>query len=291
MKCGFFLMTQKGFDVVSSLVLNKQITFVDFVCIGRDTNLENDFSDEIENLCQDHDITFFYRESLQDQLKKSDYYIAISWRWLIDLPNLIIIHDSILPMYRGFAPLVNMLINGEKEIGATALLASSEYDRGAIVAQKKIAIQYPILINEAINQIGKLYIKLVSEIISLAISKSFKPIPQNEENATYCVWLDNEDYFINWSWTADKIKRKIDACGYPYQGAKSILDGEIVIIESAEVEKDITIENRIVGKVIFIRNNYPIIICGEGLLKLTKATKANNKENILPLNKFRSKFK
>ena len=291
MKFGFFLMTQKGFDVLNSLITSKQTQFIDFICIGKDSNLEDDFSDKIKELCEIHSIAYFFKESLSEKKLNSDFYIAISWRWLLDLPNLIIIHDSVLPKYRGFAPLVNMLINGENEIGATAIFASNEYDKGEIIAQEKIAIQYPITIAEAINAVGNLYVNLVNQIISQGVSNSFQPKVQNENEATYSLWLDQEDYFIDWNWTAEKIKRKIDACGFPYDGAKTILENDIIVVEKAEVEQDVQIENRTVGKVIFVKENCPIIVCGKGLLRLTAAKNVKTKENILPLSKFRLKFK
>ena len=130
MKFGFFLMTQKGFDVLNSLIKNQQTQFVDFICVGKDANLEDDFSDKIKELCEIHSITCFFKESLSERVLNSDFYIAISWRWLLDLPNLIIIHDSILPKYRGFNPLVTALIEGDREIGATALFATEEFDKG-----------------------------------------------------------------------------------------------------------------------------------------------------------------
>lgn len=291
MKFGFFLMTQKGFDVLNSLIKSKQTQFIDFICIGKDSNLEDDCSDKIKKLCEIHSIAYFFKESLLEKKINSDFYIAISWRWLLDLPNLIIIHDSVLPKYRGFAPLVNMLINGENEIGATALFASEEYDKGEIIAQEKITIQYPITIAEAINVVGNLYVNLVNQIISQGVSNSFQPKVQNENEATYSLWLDQDDYFIDWNWTAENIKRKIDACGFPYDGAKTILENDIIVVEKAEVEQDVQIENRTVGKVIFVKENCPIIVCGKGLLRLTAAKNVNTKENILPLSKFRLKFK
>ena len=284
-------MTQKGFDVLNSLIQYQQIHFVDFICIGNDTNLDDDFSEKIKEVCETNSITYFFKKSLSEKVLQSDFYIAISWRWLIDLPNLIIIHDSLLPKYRGFAPLVNMLINGENEIGASALFASNEYDNGDIIAQVKTEIKYPLKIAEAIDIVGNLYVNLVNEIMNQGVSNSFQPKKQDEKEATYSLWLDQEDYFIDWTWNANKIKRKIDACGSPFDGAKTILEKEIIVIENAEVEQDVQIENRTVGKVIFVKNNYPVIVCGKGLLRLTAAKNAKTKENILPLSKFRLKFK
>lgn len=291
MKIGFFVMTQKGHNVLEELVINKRAQYVDFVCIGKDVKIDDDFSDKIKIICKNHAIEYFYRESLSTKKLNSNYYIAISWRWLIDLPNLIIIHDSILPKYRGFSPLVNMLINGESTIGATALFATNEYDKGDIIAQEVTNIEYPIVIAEAISVVGILYIKIVNTILDTVLSGFIRTIPQNEDEATYSVWLDQEDYFIDWNWSARKIKRKIDACGSPYNGAKSLLESQIIIIEAAEVEQDVEIINRNVGKVIFIKDMYPVVICGEGLLMIKSAIDQNSKESILPLGKFRMKFK
>lgn len=284
-------MTQKGYEVINSIIENRQTKFIDFICIGKDPNLKDDYSREIKNLCESHSIDYFYRESLSEKNINSNFYLAISWRWLLDLPNLIIIHDSILPKYRGFSPLVNMLINGEKEIGATALLAVKEYDKGDIIAQEKVAIEYPISIAEAIGIVSVLYVNLVNQVIKQITSGSLQLEEQNENEATYSLWLNEEDYFIDWNWSAEKIKRKIDACGFPYDGAKTFLDNDIVVVEKAELEQDVKIENRTAGKVIYIKDNCPVIVCGTGLLRLIEAKNLNSKENILPLSKFRLKFK
>ena len=87
-----------------------------------------------------------------------DYQLAIGWRWLISgTENLIVLHDSLLPKYRGFAPLVNSLINGEQEIGVTAIWAGPEFDAGEIIFQEKAGICYPIKIQEAIEIVSGLY--------------------------------------------------------------------------------------------------------------------------------------
>lgn len=291
MKIGLFLMTKKGFSVLLSLT-GKKCNAIDFVCIGKDLNLDNDFSIDIENLCIENNILFCFKDTIDVEKINSDYYIAVAWRWLIEVPNLIILHDSILPRYRGFAPLVNMLINGEKEFGVTAIFANSQYDQGDIILQKKLNVSYPIKIAEAIDKVSNLYVLIVCDLFDLILNnEKIIGIKQEEKNATYSLWLDNEDYFIDWNTPAEKIRRKVDACGTPYEGAKCWLDNEIIIIKEVLPIEDVKIENRVAGKVIFNKDIYPVVVCGNGLLMIKEAVTQDGLHNILPLRKFRTKFK
>ena len=144
------LMTEKGFEVLKTIIHFKNL--IAFVIIGKDASVNDDYSEKITTLCIDNNIEFYFREN-QPKIDKNIYVMAVSWRWMIKHPKnkLIIFHDSILPKYRGFAPLVNMLINGEKEIGVSAIFGADEYDRGEIISQKKTTIDYPIKVQEAIQ--------------------------------------------------------------------------------------------------------------------------------------------
>lgn len=292
MKISLFLMTNKGYQVLKAVVENSFIQNVDKVIIGLDKSVQNDYSNEIKALCEKHKIEFFF--SNQNFEIVSPFSIAISWRWIVNLKDskLIVLHDSILPKYRGFAPLVNALINKEDFIGVTALFASSEYDTGSIILQRQIPITYPIKIIDAIEKISALYSEIVISIFekinSNVILGSFD---QKEEEASYSLWLDSEDYFINWNDSSTKIKRFIDTVGYPYQGAKCLINGEIVVIHNATLVEEVKIENRDIGKVIFIENNKPVVVCGKGLLRIEEAEFETTKQSLLPLKKFRTRFK
>ena len=290
-KVTMFLMTFKGLQVVNSVLQNSNLNLIDKVIIGRDKNVVNDYSKEIELVCCQNNIEYCYNN--EDYLVKSKYCIAVSWRWLINVSEskLIVLHDSILPKYRGFSPLVNMLINGEKQLGVTALFASDEYDKGPVILQKKISINYPIKIESAIQKISNLYSEIIEEIfVILKKNGQIISVAQDEDNASYSLWRDADDYFINWNYSSKKIKRLVDALGFPYNGAKCLLDDKVVIIKEVECFKDLEIENRNVGKIIFFDNQNPIIVCGTGLLKIREAVYEDNGLSIFPLNKFRAKF-
>lgn len=286
----FFAMTEKGFRTLSHIIPLLPQGFINQVITASDTNLQKDFFSEILELCKNNNITVKERK---DSIHiTSNYAIAIAWRWLINLPEqtqLIVLHDSILPKYRGFNPLVSALINGEKEIGVTALFANVEYDKGAIIDQDSTQINYPIKIQTAIVQIIHIYQNLVFRICNKILSGEEIPsTAQKEENATYSLWRDSNDYSINWDQSSNKIKRFIDAVGYPYDGAHSTIDNQKIKIVEVEEVTDVVIENRTPGKVIFIERGKPVVVCGEGLLRIEKILDQNNVEYHLP--KFRVRF-
>lgn len=283
-----YLLGKKGIESIKALN-NKQISLVDFVVIGTDKNVIEDYSNEIKDFCTGNRIKYSFRNS--DSSIESEYNIAIGWRWLIKSnKKTIVFHDSLLPKYRGFAPLVSALINNDNEIGATALLASDEFDKGDIIDQKVINIKYPIKINDAIELISALYSELLVSVINKIESNSITLLPQDNSSATYSLWRNDEDYFINWNWDASKIKRFIDSVGFPYLGAKTIIENEIITIYDSEEIEDVFIVNRDVGKVLFKQNNGIIVVCGIGLLKIQTLFKQDGTELDIS-KKFRLKLK
>ncbi|MFW2487085.1 formyltransferase family protein [Clostridium chromiireducens] len=290
-KITLFLMNKKGYSVLKSIIENIGCEIIDKVISYTDEGIVEDYYGEIYTLCCNNDIEFYNKNELISI--NTEYSFAVGWKWIIkEVRNLIVLHDSILPKYRGFSPLVNALINGENELGVTALLANLDYDKGDLISQQKVKITYPIKISEAIDIISKLYSSIIIELCKKIINnEKIKLSRQDDEVATYSLWRDNDDYFINWNDDAEKIKRFVDAVGFPYSGAKSLLDNKVIIIDDVDIEDDVIIENRDVGKVIFIKEKFPVIVCGKGLIKINEARYEESSLDIMPLKKFRTRFK
>ena len=284
-------MSCKGLKVLEALGKD-YLKLIDFVVTARDDDVQADYYDEIFLTCNQLNIRCYDRKDVYHVTSR--YAVAVSWRWLINLSDtqLIVLHDSLLPKYRGFNPLVSCLINGEKKIGVTALFAADDYDTGDIIAQSLREISYPIKIERAIELIQDNYSELASEIAgTIANGLKLTGSKQDESEASYSLWRDEEDYRIDWNKPAENIRRFIDAVGFPYKGASTIVnDKPARVIEAEEVE-DVKIENRIHGKVIFVKDGFPVVVCGEGLLKITALVDDETKESLLPLKKFRVRFK
>jgi methionyl-tRNA formyltransferase len=277
---GFYLMTEKGFEVLRSVLQQYGRNAVSFVVAAKDAQLQKDYYTEIELLCREHSVSFYNREE-KVSLPACMYRLAISWRWLLsnEEKKLIVVHDSLLPKYRGFNPLVTALIQGDKEIGVTALWATDEMDAGDIICQSSISIDYPITIAEAIQKITDCYKQVIVFILeTLLANKALPFLPQDIAKVSYSLWRDEEDYHIRWHQPADQIKRMIDAKGFPYAGAFSMVGGEKLRIFSVEEIEDITIINRDCGKTLKLVNGKPVVVCGSGLLLLKEVKDKNGAE-------------
>lgn len=294
MKIGFYVLGKKGYIALVEFRKSFGFDSIAFVMGARDIGVENDWHNEIAALCSTNGVVFHTKgASDSNLLPDSDFQFAIGWRWMIKTASdLVVFHDSLLPKYRGFAPLVNMLVDGVNEIGVTALLASDEYDKGDIIYQARKSISYPKKISSAIDEIIPLYSELVEKIVndisSLGRVNSF---PQDENLASYSLWRDEKDYFIDWNWEAEKIRRFVDAVGAPYRGAAAFVKGKVVRVHEVTQIRDVVVENRkaCIGKIIFFHSACPVVVCGRGLLKITDI-QSEDGNSIIGSIQFRSRF-
>lgn len=288
-----FSLGKKGFNVVRAIADSGLVNSV-YCVIGKDAGIDDDYSSELMKFCDYHNITYCFREDFSTNSANYDLFLAIGWRWIVrDVPEkkLIVFHDSLLPQYRGFSPLVTAMINREKVVGVTALLGAKEYDRGDIIIQKSLNISYPTTIANEIDRISVLYGEIALELFSKLNATSIDIVgyPQDEKNATYSLWRDEDDYRINWSDTAENIEHFVSCVNEPYKGASTIMQGSIVRIFKARRREDVKVENRQPGKIIFFENNSPVVVCGSGLLTLLDVRNELGL-SILPLKYFRTRF-
>lgn len=286
-----FLLGKKGLNSIINLDfdLYEQINY--FI-IGTDNSIKNDYSKEIEEFASQNNINYIYRNHLNNEIfKTSKLNIAIGWRWIITSDvDLIVFHDSLLPKYRGFNPLVSALLNGDDIIGVTAIKGVAEFDKGDIIGQRSLKIEYPIKIGDAINKLSLEYAHLLNTIIKNYIKDEISYTPQDESMASYSLWRDEEDYLIDWNQTSSNIMRLINSVGFPYKGASCKVDDKIYRVFNAKVGTDVNIINRVPGKVIFKNGKDFSIVCGKGLLIVSEFYDINGDLADFK-NKFRLRFK
>ncbi len=290
-KIALYLMSEKGLAVLRGLLGEFGPGLIEVVVVGRDRAVENDFAAPIIETARGAGVPVVERSD--PHAPKAAFLFAVSWRWLITASEgqqLVVFHDSLLPRYRGFAPLVSALINGERQVGVTALLASPEYDRGPIIGQEAVEVRYPITIQEAIERLTPCYQKLANQAARAILSGSLKHRAQDEAAATYSLWRDDKDYLVDWNWEASRIERFVNAVGFPYRGAAVWIRGKLHRIVECRAVEDVVIENRCPGKVIFVRDGFPTVVCGRGLLEIRKLIDADQGATSLPLAQFRTRF-
>lgn len=281
-KAVLFLLGERGFHVLENLVLNGYTNYINKVIIGKDNGVLNDYYNEIKIFVEDQNIPWHDRND-SFIFSQDEIAIVISWKWLIKQHGIpiLVLHDSILPKYRGFNPLVTALINGDNEVGVSAIIASEGIDEGPILNQKIIKIKYPIQIIEVIERIKVLYMELVFEIFEKFLLQKQEIIGeiQNEDIASFSLWRDDYDYFIDWSKSSIELQRFVDAVGSPYDGAKTIIGSVIIKINQAQVLPDLNIINRTPGKLLRISScgEEAWVVCKEGILKIKKCTSLDGK--------------
>ena len=122
-----------------------------------------------------------------------DFGIVCGWRSLINIENLgsvgehlFAAHDSLLPRYRGFAPLSWAVINGEKETGITLFRINKGADSGEIVAQERVEIEDQEYVSEILPRLSLATIKLFSSLV-VQLTSGHSPYGQrqDETKATY----------------------------------------------------------------------------------------------------------
>ena len=209
-----------------------------------------------------------------EDLDGTDLVICVGWQYLLadPPPHTVILHDSLLPRYRGFAPTVTALIAGEPRIGVTALLPGTDVDDGPVLAQSSTAVDHPCRIAQAFQLLRPCYVEVTRAVVAaLAADGQLSGTVQDHGAATWSQWRDGDDYLIDWSRSAEELARFVLAVGAPYDGARTVTSGgELVVVDDIAVE-DRAIEQRTAGKVWSRHGETFDVVCGTGILRVLAA--------------------
>ena len=181
------------------------------------------------------------------------------------------IHPSLLPKYRGAAPIQRALMNGEKFTGVTVFKLVKEMDAGGILAQEKFEIPENFYASDLYSKLSETGCEIAVEALKNLPDLVFTP--QDNSQATYAEKIQKNEFEISFSMTAEKFcdtVRALDMSG----GAYAIIKGKRVKIWRAETVQQNFCENNI-GTVKFEDN--PIIICKNFSVKLCEVQSEGKK--------------
>lgn len=188
------------------------------------------------------------------------------------------VHASLLPKYRGAAPIQRAIENGEKETGITIYKMAEALDAGDIAIQKAI----PIEINDNLGAVYNKLVVLAKEIIIEFLEKfdSLTLVSQDDSLATYAEKITSEDLKVNFNWDAIKVHNKIRAYD-PIPGVSCEIRGEIVklfgseLVENYSKKEEIPYENG----TIFDKDNTGIYVkCENGIVKIKEIQFPNKRK-------------
>lgn len=208
--------------------------------------------ERIREMKPDVIFSFYYRDMLSEEL------LAIAPKGAFNL------HGSLLPKYRGRAPINWALLNGESETGVTLHKMVAKADAGDIVAQEKVAItdtDTGLTLHAKVRDAAEV---LLDKTLPLIEAGSYKAVAQDESQATYFGRRTAQDGQIDWNRSAKEINCLIRAVTEPYPGAFTYLGARKMIIWRAKVLDDN--QGKPAGTVL---SNDPLrIACAEGAIEV-----------------------
>lgn len=160
---------------------------------------------------------------------------------LLALPRLgaLNVHPSLLPKYRGATPIQTALRNGDRETGVTVMLMDAGMDTGAIVLQRRVAIESGETYGELHDRLAAAGADLLAEAFDLAAEGDLPRSPQHGEPSVTRP-TEKADLIVDWSWPARRIVDHVRAYS-PQPAARAVVDGEVVKLLRAHVAGDGTL--------------------------------------------------
>lgn len=185
---------------------------------------------------------------------------------IINLPHLktVNIHPSLLPKYRGAAPIQAAILNGDTETGVSIMLMDEEMDHGPIVAISKMQLTDSKRHEELLEDLGRRGAELLINILSDYLEGKIKPVEQNHSLASYTKKITKEDGEIDFNRTAAQLDRMIRAY-QPWPGAwfnSAVLHKTIKIL-AGQVINSFPVKANAGRDHVIIDNNQAILVCGD----------------------------
>ena len=193
---------------------------------------------------------------------------------ILEIPRLgcLNIHASLLPRWRGAAPIQRAIMAGDNETGVCIMLMNAGLDTGPVLSLERTKITQDTKATALHDTLASIGAALIGPTIDAYAEGSISPIIQTNEGAIYATKLSKKDEHLNWSKSAPELVRVIRALA-PSPGAWSLINGHKVKIYSAEVV-DTKENDHQAGEVL---SNDLIVACGLGILKIKEVKKPGKK--------------
>lgn len=236
-----------------------------------------------------HEIPLYQPESLKSEEEqarlralKPDLIIVIAYgkilpKAVLEIPTYgaINVHASLLPKYRGAAPIQRVIIDGEKETGVTIMQLDEGMDTGNIVSVRKMDIPAHMNAGELFDALGQLGADELISVMDDLPEKLSRSVPQNHEEATYAEKITKDMGHIDWTLPADRIDCLIRGM-HPNPGTYTFYRGKRVKIHQAFPEEEESAGCP--GTVVSVEDGRIHVACGKGILVLSEIQPENHKK-------------
>ncbi|MCU0810040.1 MAG: methionyl-tRNA formyltransferase [Thiobacillaceae bacterium] len=194
---------------------------------------------------------------------------------VLDIPHrgCLNIHASLLPRWRGAAPIQRAILAGDKETGITIMQMDAGLDTGAMLLKTAVPIENEDTAGSLHDTLAR--VGAASIVEALARLDELTPQAQDDALATYAAKLTKEEARLDWSRPATELARAVRAYN-PVPGAHTLLDGRMVKIWQATTQAPITPGGR-PGEVLATGECGIVVACGEGALRIAELQLAGGK--------------
>jgi methionyl-tRNA formyltransferase len=220
------------------------------------------------------------REALQsarpDVLVVAAYGLILP-QWVLDLPRLgcLNIHASLLPRWRGAAPIHRAIEAGDAQTGVTIMQMDAGLDTGDMLLAERIPIAADETTATLHDKLAALGARLIVEALELAACGGLRPVPQPGEGVSYAHKIEKAEAAIDWTQPADAIERRIRAFD-PFPGASAQVRGETVKVWRARA----LMQGRgsvAPGTIVAVDADGIGVACGQGRLEITELQRPGGK--------------
>ncbi len=184
------------------------------------------------------------------------------------------VHGSLLPKYRGAAPVQWAVINGEAETGLTTMLMDEGMDTGPMLLQARLAIDPEDTSGTLAPRLAELGGRLLIETIARLKAGTLRPQAQDHAQATMAPLLKKEDGLLDWTTSAAALRNRIRGLS-PWPGAFTYLEGSRWTIWRAAIGTDLCSDPP--GTIIGVTKRAIQVATGQGILDLLEMQPANAK--------------
>lgn len=211
-----------------------------------------------------------------EELKKyeADIYVVAAFgqilsRQILEMPRFgcVNIHASLLPKYRGAAPINQCIIDGEKETGITIMQMDAGVDTGDILAQKKVIIEDKETAATLFDKLAQAGAKLIVETLPLIEKGEVTPVRQDESLASHVKMMDKSMGKIDWMQDAVCIERLVRGLN-PWPSAYTFCQNKSVKIWSSDALEGDTGSDAQPGTIVSVTKDFFDVACGKGILRI-----------------------
>ena len=174
------------------------------------------------------------------------------------------VHASLLPRYRGAAPIQRCIMNGETETGVTTMHMAEGLDTGDMILKEKVAIAPDMTASQLHDELSAIGARLIVQTLRMLEKGTAPRTPQTDENTCYASMITKEDCRIDFTKSADTIYDQIrglstSPCAFTFLEGRRL---KVYFAEKVELNAAVPAGTVIGGDVLYVA-------CGDGVLRLT----------------------